>query len=208
MTTVYLVRHGQSEGNERHAYCGWTELPLTKTGEAQVRSLAERLPHPQPYHIVTSDLHRASETARILSESWHLNVTVDKGFREMHFGAFENRTWKDINEKYPSLVEQWTANWFEGHTPEGESLEVLYQRVIPLYHSYLKLWQDTCWCLVAHSGVLQAILSTELTGSHEAHWRFAVDNAGLIRLDYSDDGYAVLKGFNTTPHCAGSSVKI
>ncbi len=208
MTTVYLIRHGQSEGNERHVYCGWSDLPLTETGEAQARTLAEKLPHPQPYHMVTSDLKRAAETARILSESWSIHVTADRAFREMHFGAFENRTWKDINDKYPALVTQWTDNWFEGGTPEGESLKDLYHRVIPQYHSYLRIWKDTCWCLVAHSGVIQAILSTEIFRTHEAHWRFAVENASLIRLDYSDDGYAVLKGLNTTAHCTGAPVKI
>ncbi len=208
MTTVYLIRHGQSEGNERNVYCGWTDFPLSQLGEAQARHLAGQLPTPRPYHLVTSDLSRASRTAHILSESWRLPVTVDRSFREMHFGAFENRTWKNITEKYPALTTEWTENWFAGHTPEGESLEMVYNRVIPAYREYLHLWQGTAWGLVAHSGVIQAILSTELFGSHQYHWRFAVANASLIRLDYGDDGYAVLKGFNTTAHCAESPVKI
>ncbi len=197
MTTVYLIRHGESEGNERHTYCGWTDVPLTEAGEAQARQLAVLMPEPRPYHLLTSDLSRAGETARVLSESWHVSVTVDKGFREMHFGAFENRTWADINEKYPALVHQWTENWFYGRTPEGESLEALYHRVLPLYREYLALWRGTNWALVAHGGVIQAILAMEIAGTHEAHWRFAVDNAKLIRIDYTDEGYAVLKGFNT-----------
>lgn len=208
MTTVYLIRHGQSEGNERHVYCGWTNLPLTKTGVEQVHRLSHSLPDPKPYHVVSSDLTRASETARILAESWNLTITVEKDFREMHFGAFENRTWQGINDKYPALTKQWMERWFHEPTPDGESLEDLYRRVIPLYRSYLAIWKDTCWCLAAHSGVIQAILATEIAGSHEAHWRFAVDNASLIRLDYNDDGYAFLKGFNLTSHCAGSPVKI
>lgn len=196
MTTVYLIRHGKSEGNERQVYTGWTDLPLTEEGEAQVQLLAGQKLHPPPYHLVTSDLCRASETARILSDRWHLPVTTDKAFREMHFGAFENRTWKAIIDKYPALAEAWTTDWFEGNAPEGESLSDLYRRVLPRYHDYLALWRGTSWGLVSHGGVIQAILAMELTGSHEAHWRFAVDNARVIRLDYSDDGYAVLKAFN------------
>lgn len=197
MTTVYLIRHGESEGNERQTYCGWTDVPLTEAGVSQARQLAERPPHPLPYHLVVSDLCRAGETARILSEGWHAPITVEKGFREMHFGAFENRTWTDINEKYPALVKQWTEDWYYGRTPEGESLEALYHRVLPLYREYLALWRGTNWALVAHSGVIQAILAMELAGTHEAHWRFAVNHARLIRLDYTEDGFAVLKGFNT-----------
>lgn len=196
MTTVYLIRHGKSEGNERKLYTGWTDLPLTEEGENQVRMLAAHLPHPQPYHLVTSDLCRARDTARILSESWQTPVTVDKGFREMHFGAFENRTWGNIIEKYPSLVEQWTANWFEARTPEGESVQDLYRRVMEAYRNYRSIWKGTTWGLVAHGGVIQAILAMELAGTHEAHWRFSVENARLIRLDYTDDGYAVLKALN------------
>lgn len=196
MTTVYLIRHGESEGNQRRTYCGWTDVPLTEAGEAQARSLGSCLPQPAPYHLLTSDLCRARDTATILSEAWNVPITVDKGFREMHFGAFENRTWQDINEKYPALVKQWMDNGFYGRTPEGESLEDLYHRILPLYREYLGLWRGTNWALVAHSGVIQAVLAMELTGSHEAHWRFAVENARLIRLDYTEEGFALLKGFN------------
>lgn len=196
MTTVYLIRHGESEGNERRVYTGWTDLPLTVKGEAQARQLAANKPHPQPYHLVTSDLCRASETARILSESWQAPLTTDRGFREIRFGAFENRTWQDITEKYPALAEQWMTDWYEGSAPEGESLADLYRRVMPLYQDYLALWRGTSWGLVAHGAVIQAILAMELTGSQEAHWRFAVENAKLIRLDYTEEGYAVLKTFN------------
>jgi len=197
MTTVYLIRHGQSEGNERQVYTGWTDLPLTEEGEAQARLLAAHKPVPQPYHLVSSDLCRATETARLLSESWHAPLTVDKGFREVHFGAFENRTWKDINDKYPALAQAWSTDWYEGRAPEGESLADLYRRVLPLYKEYLALWRETTWGLVAHGGVIQAILATELTGTHEAHWRFSVEHARLIRLDYTADGYAILKALNS-----------
>ena len=196
MTTVYLIRHGQSEGNERQVYCGWTDLPLTETGEAQARLLAERKPEPPVFHLVASDLSRARETARLISESWQVPVTVEKGFREMHLGAFENRTWQDIAVKYPALMKPWNEDWFYGPTPEGESLENLYHRVLPLYREYLRIWKGSAWGLVAHSGVIQAILAMELTGTHETHWRFAIEHARLIRLDYSEEGYAVLKGFN------------
>lgn len=196
MTTVYLIRHGESEGNVKQVYCGWTDYPLTEKGREQARRLALCKPDPRPYHLLTSDLCRASETAQILSERWQLSVTVEKGFREMYFGAFENRTWKDITNKYPALATRWTADWYYGHTPEGESLEDVYHRVLPLYREYLSLWQGTAWALVAHAGTIMAILAMELAGTHEAHWRFAVENARLIRLDYNDEGFVVLKCFN------------
>lgn len=121
MTTVYLIRHGQSEGNERRVYCGWTELPLTEVGETQVRRLAETVPHPRPCHIVTSDLIRVAGTARVLSESWRLDVTVDKGFREMHFGAFHPATWEAVTDKYPALAAQWTGSGSKGARRRGIS---------------------------------------------------------------------------------------
>lgn len=195
-TTVYLIRHGESEGNVRRAFCGWTDVPLTEKGEAQAQALASALPTPRPYHLVSSDLQRARETARLLAEGWSVSLTEDRAFREMHFGAFENRTWEGITEKYPALAERWSSDWFHSAAPEGESMAALYDRVLPAYRELLTRWKDTCWGLVAHSGVLQAILATELTGGHEAHWRFAPDNARLIRLDYGPDGFAVLKGFN------------
>ena len=196
MTTVYLIRHGESEGNERHTYCGWTDVPLTARGVAQAERLAAESLTPRPDHLVCSDLQRAVATADILGRSWGLEAVQEKAFREMHFGAYENRTWEGILEKYPSLAKRWSEDWYREVLPEGESAEVLYGRVVPAYRSLLARWQGACWALVAHSGVIQALLSAELTGGHQAHWRFAPDNARLIRLDYDGAGFVVLKAFN------------
>lgn len=196
MTTVYLIRHGESEGNARRSYCGWTDVPLTQKGRGQAEDLGRRFQEPLPVHIVCSDLSRATETAQIVSRNWYAAIHQEKDFREMNFGAFENRTWEDIKGKYPSPVERWTKDWFYGAVPEGESLEMVYHRAIPLFREYLNRWQGGTWGLVAHSGVIQAILSMELTGSHENHWRFSVDNGKAVRIDYDHNNFAVLKGFN------------
>lgn len=196
MTTVYLIRHGWSEGNQRQVYCGWTDLKLTPEGIEQVKTLASTPLDPLPTRIISSDLSRASDTATILAEAWQSTVYKDSDFREMNFGVFENRTYDNIIAKYPSLAEDWRKDWYRSAAPGGESLEEVYERAISAYRMYVQKYWGTCWGIVAHGGILQAILAMEVAKTHEGHWHFSVENAKLTRLDYTEDGFAVLKVLN------------
>ena len=56
--TVYLIRHGKTEANEKRLYCGRTDLPLSEQGREEVRGLdapagtpGARAPTPRPKHI-------------------------------------------------------------------------------------------------------------------------------------------------------------
>ena len=60
---LYLVRHGEAEGNRERQYLGWEDVPLTPTGESNVRSLARHLAGFPLTGVVTSDLVRAVATA-------------------------------------------------------------------------------------------------------------------------------------------------
>ena len=79
---IYLVRHGQTTGNvaKRHQA---EETPLSKLGEEQVVELAEKLAAESPTHIISSNLVRAIETARLIAEKTGLEITVDKNFAEL-----------------------------------------------------------------------------------------------------------------------------
>ena len=37
--TIYLIRHGKTEANELHLYCGSTDLPLSQSGREELRRI-------------------------------------------------------------------------------------------------------------------------------------------------------------------------
>ncbi|MBO0782313.1 MAG: histidine phosphatase family protein [Ktedonobacteraceae bacterium] len=84
-TTLYVIRHGESEGNrfasDRQVGPDYGPLgsPLTPEGRRQISELAERLKQVRFDLLICSDLIRARESAQILSEVLALSpVTTDK----------------------------------------------------------------------------------------------------------------------------------
>ena len=96
MATLLLLRHGQSDWNEKNLFTGWVDVPLSSTGEAEARRGGEMLAEAGllPDVVHTSLLRRAIATANLaldvcdrhwipVARSWRLN--------ERHYGALQGK---------------------------------------------------------------------------------------------------------------------
>ena len=88
----YLLRHGQTEANEKHLYCGSTDPHLSPDGEAALRALAAERPLPFFDVVADTGMHRTRETADILCHGG-ARVTLP-GLREMDFGLLSAKLTK------------------------------------------------------------------------------------------------------------------
>ncbi|HVS84538.1 MAG TPA: histidine phosphatase family protein [Gaiellaceae bacterium] len=89
MTTLLLVRHGETDWNASGRLQGHTDTPLNDFGRRQARLLAEQLADEQLDAVYSSDLARARETAEIVGERLCLPVAVDPDLRERNWGSWE-----------------------------------------------------------------------------------------------------------------------
>jgi len=92
MTTLLLVRHGETDWNAEGRLQGHTDRPLNDYGRRQAKELAERLAGEGADAIYASDLVRAKETAEIVGERLGLTVAVDPDLREKDWGTWEGLT--------------------------------------------------------------------------------------------------------------------
>jgi probable phosphoglycerate mutase len=92
MTTLLLVRHGETDWNAAGRLQGHTDRPLNDYGRTQATKLAEQLAGDGIAAIYSSDLARARETAQILAERLGLPVVVDPDLREKNWGTWEGLT--------------------------------------------------------------------------------------------------------------------
>ena len=92
MTTLLLVRHGETDWNAAGRLQGHTDRPLNAYGREQAKALAARLAGEDVAAIYASDLARARETAEIVGERLGLAVELDPDLREKDWGNWEGLT--------------------------------------------------------------------------------------------------------------------
>ena len=110
---VYLARHGETAWSLSGQHTGATDLPLTEHGEANARSLGERI-HCQAFtKVFVSPLERTRRTCELAGYTNQAEVDPDLG--EWNYGEYEGRTTVDIQSEWPD----WQL--FRDGCPGGES---------------------------------------------------------------------------------------
>ena len=149
---VYLLRHGETAWNAQGRYLGPTDLPLTPAGR---EALAPADISPETVYV--SPLCRTAETAEILFPGAEQVVIPD--FREMDFGVFEGRSWREMEDFAP--YRDWVEVGCLGPVPEGESLEAFCARTCAAFEGLMDQAVEAGEALltiVAHGGTQMAVL--------------------------------------------------
>ena len=102
---ITLVRHGQSESNVTGRWQGHGDSPLSAEGRAQAASLAKRLMDQRYDRLVSSDLQRASHTARAVGAAVGMEPELLERWREIDVGDWEGLTRDEVAERFPEQIE-------------------------------------------------------------------------------------------------------
>ena len=145
--TIYLIRHGKTEANEKHLYCGSTDLPLSETGKAELRKLHYEINN---VRFLTSGRLRTNETLQILFGN--VPYEEDPRFREVDFGIFEMHSYEQLKDT-PEYQTWLTGNNETNVPPRGESGAQMKARVL---QAFSEIQEDTC--IITHGGVIAAIM--------------------------------------------------
>ena len=146
--TIYLIRHGKTEANEKHLYCGSTDLPLSEAGKAELQGLCYDIKN---VRFITSGMKRTNETLNILFGG--VPFDTDPRFREVDFGIFEMRSYEELKDTPDYQV--WLTGDNESNVPpEGESGAQMKARVLA---AFSEIREDTC--IITHGGVIAAIMA-------------------------------------------------
>ena len=192
---LYLVRHGQSVGNEQKLFFGWSDHPLTQLGREQARQAAEKLKGIPFTRCMASDLSRAWETALICLEGRGIAPEPCPALREQNMGAFEDCTWQQAQASHGDLVERLVQDWFHTTPPEGESPAAMARRVGACVDEMVRRGEDTL--VAAHNGSLSLMLKhLGLAGEDELFQPGRFFHHGAYTAIQIREGKPELKGFN------------
>ncbi len=149
---IYLLRDGETAYNAQKKYLGRTDLSLSERGRGALTRADFN-----PGTVYVSPLCRTAQTADILFPEAGQIVVPD--LREMDFGIFEGKSWRDMEDFPP--YRQWVDGGCQGKIPEGESREKFSARTCAafgdLVEQALKAGSDPL-VIVAHGGTQMAVM--------------------------------------------------
>ncbi len=203
MIRLYLVRHGETDGNVQQWYQGSTDVPLNARGIAQAKCLSQFL---KPVHfdgIYSSTLQRAKMTAEIIAKPHGLDVQAYDELREINFGVWEGHTYQEITEKWPGEIEAFYDS--DGKLPAhgGESFLEVEQRITAKTKDILSHHKDGDTVLIAsHGASIRCLLFGLLGLDLKRIWCFQQYNTAFNIIDYYGEKN-VMTLMNCTQHLQG-----
>lgn len=196
---LVLVRHGESNWNKIGLVQGWRNPHLSKHGQDQTKSLAQKLSINHFEALYSSPLCRAYEGAKILSEHLGLPIIIKERLKEMGLGKWEGKSLKRIEREYPGMP----ARWFEKPTgmkiPGGENIASFRKRVIAVFDEIRNKHRDENVLAVTHGGVISIYLVHLLGMNPDYIWRIPLKNTAITTLIFHGDRVNVAN-FNDTCH--------
>ena len=184
MSTIYLIRHGKTEANENHLYCGSSDLPLSEGGMA---ALGKKRYDLSAERFLTSGMLRTEQTLRLLFGD--VEHEIDPRFREVDFGDFELHSYEELKDD-PAYQAWITGDNESNIPPNGESGAQMTRRVLEAFQELADRGADTV--LIAHGGVIAAIMAHLFPGEGKNRYQWQPKPGEGYAL--TDGGYRYLSG--------------
>ncbi len=181
---IWLVRHGETEGQSSIRYHGSNDVPLSDVGRAQIRALAPWLQGVDFAHVVHSPLSRAAESAAILATACGIapqRLRRDDRLREFSFGHCEGMTIEEIEAAFPEWWRDNQVGRTDGY-PGGEKRVDFAARVAAAMRDLASEPWHRDLLVVVHRGTVRQAVRTLLGFPPGSKDPFAVELGSLTVL--------------------------
>jgi broad specificity phosphatase PhoE len=184
-STIYLIRHGETEWAKTGRHTGLTDIPLTDAGRQQAGFLLPIFDDVKFARILSSPLQRALETAKLAGLG--SRVEVDRALMEWGYGDYEGLTTKQIR----SLVPGWSV-WTHP-CPGGETIDQVSHRADLVVATLRSIEGNVA--IFSHGHFLRVLVTRwiGLPANHGSH--FLLGTSTLSILGYENE-LPVIKTWN------------
>ena len=186
-----MVRHGQSQANERDVFLGHTDLDLTQKGRDQALVTAEYLSKIPVDCIYSSDLKRAYHTAQTTAERLGMPIVKEENLREIFCGEWENQPFEKLEVEYKESYGTWLQNIDEAYPEQGESVLQLKERVIAVLEKIAKENLGKTVFLFSHATPIRCFAAyCKGVCVKDLSW---VSNASVSYFEYENGSFSLVE---------------
>ena len=204
MTKFFLVRHGITEWIEKGILHGISDIPLSEYGKKQAKLTAETFKDIKINRLYSSSLFRAMQTAEEISKVTSIEIEPIDGLREMDYGWLEGTRdyWSVIKGKTVLVVLNIVVRLIVSSF-SGERFGKFKGRVVNAWEKIVAENSNGVVVVVAHSGVLRAILTHEFGGSHIFNPKFVLTTSSVTEIEHDEEGNMKLIEISRNSHLPG-----
>ncbi len=184
VTTIDLLRHGESEGGD--IFRGITDVSLSEDGWQQMLVASGDIEGWQK--IVTSPMKRCLVFAEHISREQDIEHSVCHDLREVSFGDWDGKLFSDVSEQHIELFNAFWQDPINNTPPNAEPILDFCERVSRVFWAEVEMAKGKHVLMVVHGGVIRAVLREVLQCDFNALMRYEVPYACLSRIKiYYDD---------------------
>lgn len=193
MTTMYLIRHAEAEGNLYRIAQGQHDSRITDWGYRQIAALAERFRGEHIDAVYASDLTRTCVTAGAVAATHGLPIHKCSGLREICVGGWEGKTWGEIARADAENLERFTVRPDLWHEEGAESMETVRDRVMAALARIAEENDGRTVAVFSHGCALRLALGAmEGRALSEIGTSPHGDNTAVSKVEYENGAFRVL----------------
>lgn len=193
MTTVYLIRHAEAEGNLYRRCHGHYDSAITDRGYRQIAALAKRLARERIDAAYSSDLTRTQTTALAVTRVHGLPLLLDARLREIGVGVWEDKTWAWLAEFDRARLVTFNSDIGAFSVEGGERMADVRERMLAALRDIVAANPGKTVAVFSHGmalrtlvGTLQGLSLAEVDGTGHA------ENTAVTKLEADEDGVRVV----------------
>ena len=160
MTTIYLIRHAEAEGNLYRIAQGQCDSNITDRGYRQIHALEERFRDVPVDAVYASDLYRTCVTAGAIYLPRHLPLQKRRDLREICVGRWEGKTWGEIALDDSEQMLNFSKYLDRWHVPGAEMPEQVRDRMLAALREIAAANDGKTAAVFSHGCAIRILLAT------------------------------------------------
>ena len=193
MTTVYLIRHAEAEGNLYRRAHGHYDSTITDKGYRQIAALSRRFAEVPIDAVYSSDLTRTQTTALAIARPQGLTVRREPLLREVGVGVWEDRTWVWLGKFEREQLEAFNSDSARWRVAEAETMEQVRDRMLRALRDIIAAHPNQAVALFSHGMALRLLLGALQGLTLEETDRLGHgENTSVSKLEADETGIRVV----------------